>query len=50
MLNHKNKAKNDQDKILDKLGKDLVDVIKNIPKGILIMFPSYKLMRECFKK
>ena len=35
--------------MIDKLGKKLALIFKYIPKGIIIFFSSYELMKKCYK-
>ena len=40
--------KTKKEKTLNKLGEWIMDTIKIIPGGVLIMFPNYQLMEKCF--
>ena len=47
-MNYNNRVNNKKNKINEKIGKKLEEIIRLIPNGKLILFPSYGKLEECF--
>lgn len=48
-FSYKNQNYNNQNYIVQKLGADLKKTTDIIPGGIIIAFPNYKLLENCYE-
>ena len=48
-LGYRRKVWNEELKIIDTLGTDLIPIINKIPGGVILIFPSYEKMKNGYK-